>query len=410
MTPWLIAQSALQALRMNSLRTALTMLGIIVGVGAVVAMVAVGTGAQVQVAERIQSLGANVIMLRSGAATQGGARLGRGSRLTISEDDARAIEREVPGVVAAAPMVRGQLQAEYGNLNDATTLYGVTASYFDARDWTASVGKLFSDDDVTTGAKVAVLGQTVAETLFGGVNPLGEVIRVNKVPLTVIGVLESKGQTHSGQDQDDVIVVPMTTAKARLLGYSRSGRASVHAIAVKVARAEAMSEAESQIRVLLRHRHRLQAKEEDDFVVRNLADVLDAQDASARVLTLLLAAIASVSLLVGGIGIMNIMLVSVIERTREIGVRRALGARARDILSQFLLEGLAVAVAGGAAGATLGIMVTFLLALGAGWPVVIQPSVVTLAVGFAGLVGVFFGYYPARKAARLDPIDALRHQ
>jgi putative ABC transport system permease protein len=410
MNPWLIAQSALHALRVNLLRTLLTMLGVIIGVGAVVAMVAVGAGAQARVAEQIQSLGANVIMVRSGAATQGGARLGRGTRLTITEDDARAIEKEVPGAVAAAPMVRGSLQVEYGNLNWGTTVYGVTLEYFEARDWDVTAGKLFSKEEADGAAKVALVGQSVAQTLFAGADPVGQIIRVNKVPFTVVGELEPKGQSNSGQDQDDVILVPITTAKQKVLGTSRSNPGAVHAITVKVGEAGDMKEAEEQMRQLLRQRHRLKPNEEDDFWLRNLADVLEAQEESSRVLTLLLAAIASVSLVVGGIGIMNIMLVSVIERTREIGLRMAVGARGRDILTQFLLEAVTLSLLGGGLGATLGIGASFAIGHFAGWSTVIQPDVIGLAVGFAGIVGVFFGFYPARKAARLDPIDALRYE
>jgi putative ABC transport system permease protein len=409
-SPWLIAQSALQALRVNLLRTLLTMLGVIIGVGAVIAMVAVGAGAQARVAEQIQSLGSNVIMVRSGALTQGGARLGRGTRLTITEDDARAIEKEVPDAVAAAPMVRGSLQVEYGNLNWGTTVYGVTLEYFVARDWDVTAGKLFSKEEADGAAKVALVGQSVAQSLFAGTDPVGQIIRVNKVPFTVVGELEPKGQSNSGQDQDDVILVPITTAKQKVLGTSRSNPGAVHAIAVQVAEAGDMKEAEEQMRQLLRQRHRLKPNEEDDFWLRNLADVLEAQEESSRVLTLLLAAIASVSLVVGGIGIMNIMLVSVIERTREIGLRMAVGARGRDILTQFLLEAVTLSLLGGGLGATLGIGASFAIGHFAGWTTVIQPDVIGLAVGFAGIVGVFFGYYPARKAARLDPIEALRYE
>jgi putative ABC transport system permease protein len=410
MTPWLIAQSAINALRVNLMRTILTMLGVIIGVGAVVAMVSVGAGAQQRVAEQIQSLGANLIMIKSGAATQSGARLGADSRSTITEDDARAIAREVPDVVAAAPMAKGRLQAENGNLNSATTVYGVTTEYFDARDWDVSSGRLFTGEETEASAKVALLGRTVVEDLFAGADPIDRTIRLNKVPFTVIGVLESKGQSNAGQDQDDVIVLPITTAKSRVLGTSASAPGAVYAIAVKVAAPEQMKDAADQTGELLRQRHRLRPNEENDFRLSNLADVMETQEQSSTVLTMLLAAIASVSLLVGGIGIMNIMLVSVVERTREIGLRMAIGARGRDVLTQFLLESVTLSLLGGAVGAALGVATSFAIGRIAGWTIVIPGEVILLAVGFAGAVGVFFGFYPARKAARLDPIDALRYE
>ncbi|MBI2527477.1 MAG: ABC transporter permease [Candidatus Rokubacteria bacterium] len=410
MTAWLVVQSAIRALRANLLRTLLTMLGVIIGVGAVIAMVSVGTGAQARVAEQIQSLGSNLIMVRPGAVTQRGARLGRGTRLTISEDDARAIQAEVSDVVVAAPMVRGSLQAEYGNLNWATTVHGVTPEYFEARDWDVTTGRLFSAEEAAGAARVVLVGQSVAGDLFAGADPVGQIVRVNKVPFTVVGVLEPKGQSSSGQDQDDVLLVPITTARARVLGTSRSNPGAVHAIAVKLAAAEGMTDAEEQMRQLLRQRHRLKPNEEDDFSLRNLADVLEAQEESSRVLTLLLAAIASVSLLVGGIGIMNIMLVSVVERTREIGLRMAVGARARDILRQFLLEAVTLSLVGGGLGAALGTAVSIGIGHLAGWTIILPPEAIAVAVGFAAVVGVFFGFYPARRAARLDPIEALRYE
>jgi len=410
MSPALVMESALRALRVNLLRTLLTMLGVIIGVGAVIAMISVGAGAQARVAEQIQSLGSNLIVVRSGAATQGAARLGRGTRATITEDDARAIRTEVSGVVAVAPMVRGVLQAEYANLNSATTLYGITPEYLDARDWNVTAGRLLTVDDVIGSAKVALVGQSLAEDLFDGAEPVGQIVRIAKMPFTVVGVLEPKGQSNSGQDQDDVILVPISTAKTRVLGTCRSNPGAVHSIAVKVASGEEMKSAEEQMRRLLRDRHRIRPNEEDDFWLRNLADVLEAQEESSHILTLLLAAIASVSLVVGGIGIMNIMLMSVIERTREIGLRMAVGARARDILTQFLLEAVTLSLIGGAVGAALGIVGSFAIGYFAGWTIVIRPEPVVLAVGFAGAVGVFFGFYPARKAARLDPIEALRFE
>jgi putative ABC transport system permease protein len=410
MTPWLIAQSAITALRVNLMRTILTMLGVIIGVGAVIAMISVGAGAQARVAQQIQSLGANMIIIRSGATTQGGARLGAATRLTITESDAHAIEKEIPAVAAGVPMVRGAAQAENGNLNWATSVYGVTPSYFEARDWDVTDGRLFTSEETAGAAKVAVLGQSVARELFPDSDPVGQAVRLNKVPFTVIGVLEPKGQSNAGQDQDDIILMPITTAKYKVVGTSRENPGAVYAIAVKVAAADEMNEAQEQISRLLRQRHRLRSHEPDDFRLSNLADVLETQEASSGVLTMLLAAIASVSLLVGGIGIMNIMLVSVVERTREIGLRMAIGARGRDVLTQFLLESVTLSLIGGAVGAVLGITASFVIGRLAEWPIVIPPQVIVMAVGFAGAVGIFFGFYPARKAARLDPIEALRYE
>jgi putative ABC transport system permease protein len=410
MTPWLIAESALRALRVNVLRTVLTMLGIVIGVGAVVAMVSVGAGAQARVTEQIQSLGANLIMIRSGATTQGGARLGSASGLTITEADAHAIDKEVSGVVAAVPMVRGAAQAESGSLNWATMIYGVAPEYFEARDWAVASGRVFDGEEAIGAARVAIVGRTVADTLFPGADAVGETIRINKVPFSVIGVLEAKGQSNAGQDQDDVIVMPIATARSKVVGTSRGNPGAVYAIAVKAGAADTMKDVQEQTTQLLRHRHRLRASDPDDFRLSNLADVMDAQQESSRVLTLLLAAIASVSLLVGGIGIMNIMLVSVVERTREIGLRMAVGARSRDVLTQFLLESVTLSLIGGGIGAALGIVASLTIARLAGWAIVIPPGVVAIAVGFAGAVGVFFGFYPARTAARLDPIEALRYE
>jgi putative ABC transport system permease protein len=313
-------------------------------------------------------------------------------------------------VAAAVPMVRGAAQAENGNLNWATSVYGVTPSYFEARDWDVTDGRLFTSEETAGAAKVAVLGQSVARELFPDSDPVGQAVRLNKVPFTVIGVLEPKGQSNAGQDQDDIILMPITTAKYKVVGTSRENPGAVYAIAVKVAAADEMNEAQEQISRLLRQRHRLRSHEPDDFRLSNLADVLETQEASSGVLTMLLAAIASVSLLVGGIGIMNIMLVSVVERTREIGLRMAIGARGRDVLTQFLLESVTLSLIGGAVGAVLGITASFVIGRLAEWPIVIPPQVIVMAVGFAGAVGIFFGFYPARKAARLDPIEALRYE
>jgi putative ABC transport system permease protein len=401
---------ALRSLRVNKLRSALTMLGIIIGVGAVIAMVAVGAGASARVAEQIQSLGSNLIIVLSGSVTAGGVRIGQGSQLTITEDDSAAIAREIPAVQVSAPSVRGSAQVVFGNLNWATGIQGVTADYFEARDWTVVGGRPIGPEDVDGATKVALLGQTTALNLFGDVDPLGQIIRIKKVPFTVIGLLDHKGQNSWGQDQDDVVLIPISTAKKKVLGKSNSNPRAVGAISVKIRPAEDMSEAESQLRELLRQRHRLQPYQDDDFNVRNLSEILQTQEESSKVMTYLLAAIASVSLLVGGIGIMNIMLVSVTERTREIGLRMAVGARGRDILGQFLIEAVTLSLIGGVVGIAVGLGGAGALSYFAEWRTLVAPEAIGLAFGFAAAVGVFFGFYPARKAARLDPIEALRYE
>jgi putative ABC transport system permease protein len=403
-------QMATAALQSNRLRTALTALGVIIGVGAVVTMMAVGKGAQVRVAEQIRSLGSNLIIVMSGSITSGGVRLGSGSLLTITEDDARAIQRDVPSVQAAAPTVRGGVQVVVGNSNWSTAMQGVTPEYFQARDWGVVSGRLLTAEDVDAAAKVVLLGQTVAENLFGGSDPLDQTVRIKTVPFTVVGVLDRKGQSTRGEDQDDTVVIPISTAKKRVLGVSPANARSVGGILVKVADPSRMGEAELQIRELLRQRHHLQPNQDDDFALRNLSEVLASQQASSRVLSLLLAAVAAVSLVVGGIGIMNIMLVSVTERTREIGLRRAVGARRRDILGQFLIEAVFVSLAGGLIGIVVGAGSSYVIAYFFQWSVLVSWSAVIPAFLFAAAVGIFFGYYPARKASRLNPIEALRHE
>ena len=404
------ARIALAALRVNALRSALTMLGIIIGVGAVITMVAVGAGAQARVAEQIQSLGSNLIIVLSGAITSGGVRLGQGTQLTITEDDAWGIQREIPSVQAAAPSMRGTGQVVYGNLNWSTIVQGVTPEFFEAREWGTAAGKAFTQEDVDGATKVALLGQTVVRNLLADTDPLGQVIRIRKVPFTVIGVLDRKGQNTWGQDQDDIILIPLSTAKKKVMGVSQANARSVGTISIKVREGENLKEAEQQIRDLLRQRHRLQPYQDDDFWLRNLSEVLQTQEESSRVLTMLLAAIASVSLLVGGIGIMNIMLVSVTERTREIGLRMAVGARGRDILAQFLVEAVTLSLIGGLVGIGIGLAGSYGIAYFAEWRTLIQPEAILLAFGFSGAVGIFFGFYPARKASRLDPIEALRYE
>ena len=403
-------QMAEAALRSNRLRTALTALGVIIGVGAVVTMMAVGAGAQVRVAEQIRSLGSNLIIVMSGSITSGGVRLGSGSLLTITEDDARAIQRDVPSVEAAAPTVRGGVQAVVGNSNWSTAMQGVTPEYFQARDWGVTAGRLLTAEDVDAAGKVILLGQTVADNLFGGSDPLDQSVRIKTVPFTVVGVLARKGQSARGEDQDDTVIIPISTAKKKVLGVSPANARSVGGILVKVADPARMGEAELQIRELLRQRHHLQSNQDDDFALRNLSEILASQEASSRVLSLLLAAVAAVSLVVGGIGIMNIMLVSVTERTREIGLRRAVGARRRDILGQFLTEAVFVSLAGGLIGIAVGVASSYVIAYFFEWSVLVSWSAILPAFLFAAAVGVFFGYYPARKASRLNPIEALRHE
>ena len=404
------ARIAVRALRVNKLRSILTMLGIIMGVAAVIAMISVGSGAQARIAEQIQSLGANMLVVLSGSSTSGGVRLGLGSQLTITEEDAWAIKREVSGVEAAAPTMRGGAQVVWGNLNWSTQIQGITPEFFEARDWPVVAGQPFAQDAVDGATKVAVLGETVARNLFADSDPVGQVIRIKKVPFTIVGVLGKKGQTTWGQDQDDLILVPLSTAKRKLLGVSQANARSVGAISVKVREGEDMKDAETQTRELLRQRHRLQPYQDDDFNIRNLAEYAAAQEESSRVMTILLAAIASVSLLVGGIGIMNIMLVSVTERTREIGLRMAVGARGRDILMQFLVEAVTLSMIGGTIGVVLGLVTSYTIPYFAGWRTLVRPEAIVIAFGFAAAIGIFFGFYPARKAAGLNPIEALRYE
>ena len=401
---------AMRALAVNKLRSALTMLGIIIGVAAVIVMIAVGAGAQARVEEQIRSLGSNLLLILSGSTTAGGVRMGFGSNQTISEDDAAAIPRELPQAMAA-PALRGTAQIVWGNQNWSTVIFGVTPEYIDVRQWELAAGRLFDTTDIAGATKVCLIGQTVARQLFGGTDPIGQAIRIRRVPFTVVGVLAPKGQSMMGTDQDDLILMPISTARKRVLGASNLAKQrSVGTIWVKVAEGYDMKTAEEQVRALLRQRHCLQPGQDDDFSLRNLEEVAATQEASSRVLALLLAAVASVSLVVGGIGIMNIMLVSVTERTREIGLRMAVGARTRDILGQFLVEAVTLSLIGGLAGVALGMGAAFGVAQLAGWRIVVAPQAVLLAVAFAFVIGVFFGFYPARKAARLNPVEALRFE
>ena len=402
--------TALDSLRTNILRTALTTLGIIIGVAAVIAMVAVGAGAERRVQALIQSLGSNVLIVLNGTSVSGGARGGSGSVVSLTTADARALELEIPAVRIAAPMVRGTGQIIFGNANWFTTIYGAPQSYLEARDWVVARGRGFTAADERGARKVALVGQSVVNELFAGSDPIGAGIRIKRVPFTVVGVTAVKGQTPFGRDQDDVVFIPLATAKKRVLGGRKVRADFVGAITVKARTAELVAEAEARVSETLRRRHRIRPGQPDDFVVRNIAQILEARAESQRTMAFLLAAVAGVSLIVGGIGIMNIMLVSVTERTREIGLRMAVGARGRDIMVQFVIEAVALSLIGGLIGSLLGVGGSLAVARLAGWPMIVSPGAILLAMGFSAVVGIFFGYYPARKAARLDPIEALRHE
>ena len=401
-------RSALGAIMTNTLRSLLTMLGIVIGVAAVIAMVAIGAGARNLVDTQIRSLGANLAIVTPGNVTQGGARLGAGAASSLTDDDADAIRREVEGVAAAAPFIQGLTQVVAGGSNWATRIYGIDLDWFDAREWDVANGRSFDAEEIRRGDIVIILGETVARNLFGEEDPIDRTVRVRNVPFRVIGVMAPKGQSAFGQDQDDVIFVPLDAGRRRVIGrnYARDG--SVGSIFVKFDREEDIEPGIALMTDLLRQRHRITGDQEDDFAIRNLTEIANTATASANTLSLLLAAVAAVSLLVGGIGIMNIMLVSVTERTREIGLRLAVGARPRDILSQFLIEATTLSTIGGLIGVGLGITVAYVVANLAGWPSLVSLNAVAVAVGVSAMVGIFFGLYPARRAARLDPIEALR--
>jgi putative ABC transport system permease protein len=399
---------AFKALGRNKMRSGLTMLGIIIGVGAVIAMIAIGSGAKVRIQEQIASMGSNLIIILSGSATSGGMRFGAGTVPTLTVDDAKAMANELPAVKYAAPVLSGVSQVVFGNQNWSAITFGSIPEALLIRDWPVVRGRALTQADVDSAAKVCLLGQTVVENLFGEMDPVGQVVRVKKFPFTVVGVLSVKGQTTWGQDQDDIIYVPLTTAQRLLFGAQFPGM--VRTISVQATGPDTMKEAEEQITQLLRQRHRLRANQDNDFSVRNLTEAFSAAEESARVMSLLLGAIASISLLVGGIGIMNIMLVSVTERTREIGIRMAVGARGRDILYQFLIEALVLSLIGGIIGIFAGVGSSQLISHFFKWPTLISPQALLLSFSFAGGVGIFFGFYPARKAAKIDPIEALRYE
>ncbi len=401
---------ALNALRVNFLRSVLTMLGIIIGVAAVITMLAVGSGAEARIKEQIKSLGSNLMIVTAGARTANGVRIGTGVTPDLTEDDAAAIAREIAEVEAVAPTYRGGAQVVFGNANWSTQVFGITPDYFTVRNWTLESGRMFEPAEMSGAGKVALIGQTVARELFGDVDPMDQTIRIKNVPVTIVGVLGRKGQNMTGNDQDDVIMVPLSTARNRIVGVEAGKPRQVGMIQIKVFDGESMSDTEDKIRALLRQRLRTAEGQPDPITVRNLTEMLAAQEESSKVMSMLLAAVASVSLLVGGIGIMNIMLVSVTERTREIGLRMAVGARAADILTQFLVEAVTLSLVGGLIGIVLGIGGSWMIAEFAGWQTQLSSASIVLAVSFSAAIGIFFGFYPARKAARLLPIQALRYE
>jgi putative ABC transport system permease protein len=401
-----ILRIALRALARNKMRSALTMLGIIIGVGAVIAMVGVGQGAQQQVQEQIAAMGSNILFVSSGTVNRGGTRTGWGGTKTLVYDDMVAILRECPAVAAAAPGSTTTAQVVFGNDNWSTRVTGTEPQYFDIRTWPVQQGSVFSQEDVTSSANVAVIGETVRQNLFGATDPIGQTIRILNLPFRVVGVLTAKGQSAAmGDDQDDNIYIPITTLQKKVTGQDW-----LRFIMVSAVSRQASYAAQQQIESLLRDRHRIRAGMDDDFFVRNLADIADLADQSGRIMTMLLASIASVSLIVGGIGIMNIMLVSVTERTREIGIRMAIGATEADVQRQFLSEAVVLSLIGGAVGILCGMLASYAITYSLGWAVLISPTAIVVAAVFSMAVGVFFGYYPARKAARLDPIEALRYE
>ncbi len=401
---------AWNALQVNLLRSILTMLGVIIGVAAVITMLAVGAGAEARIQSQIQSLGSNLMIITAGARTASGVRLATGTTTSLTEDDSAAIARDIPEVEAAAPSNRGGAQVVVGSANWATQIYGITPDYFVVRNWSLQAGRMFESAELSGSGKVALIGQTVARELFGDMDPMDQTVRIKNVPFTIIGILNSKGQSMMGQDQDDVIMVPLSTARNRLLGATQGKLRQVSMIQIKVREGVNMAQAEEKVRELLRQRLRASGAQEDPFSVLNLTEMLQTQEEASRIMSILLAAVASVSLLVGGIGIMNIMLVSVTERTREIGLRMAVGARSGDILTQFLVEAITLSMSGGVIGIAIGAAGSWMVAAFAGWDTKMSPESIVLAVGFSAAIGIFFGYYPARKAARLLPIQALRYE
>ena len=396
---------ALRALRRNKLRTLLTMLGMIIGVGAVIAMVSIGNGAKAQIEAQIASMGQNVVLVFSGSFSRGGARSGWGGAGTLTVEDADSIQREIQGVTVLSPEIRTRAQVAAGNQNWNTSIQGEAPEYFEIRQWPIVSGSPFTEQDVRNASKVAVIGKTIADELYPGEDPIGQIIRIKNVPFIIQGMLQPKGLSVQGQDQDDLIIIPYTSAMKRVQRVSTLG-----SIIVQAAKPTLLSPVQQQIIELLRQRHKIVPPKDDDFTVRNQQEIAEMATAQSKTMTALLAGVAVISLIVGGIGIMNIMLVSVTERTREIGIRMAIGARGRDILLQFLVEAVTLGVIGGLVGIGGGIVASKVIAAKQNWSTLIPPEWIVYAFLFSAAVGIFFGFYPARKASQLDPIDALRYE
>lgn len=403
-----ISSIALRAIRANKMRSILTSLGIIIGVAAVIVMLAIGHGAQISIQNEMKSMGTNLIMIRSGTSTSGGQRMGHGSQPSMKASDGNAIEEKIDGISLAAPVLSDSGQIVYGNANWSTSITGTDNRYFQIKDWDLAYGRYFSETDVKNAGKVAILGTTVVKELFGDVDPLGKTIRIKGIPFKVIGVTVSRGQSGPGTDQDDMVYIPLSTAQKKVTGIAFPDM--VRMIMLQAVDAESTYTSQDEIKALLRQRHNLGSTKEDDFVIMNLTQMMEMMESSTQVMTILLGSIASISLLVGGIGIMNIMLVSVTERTREIGIRMAIGAKRWDIRLQFLTEALVLSLIGGLIGVIIGLIGVGLVSAFSSFKAVVSVFYVVLPFSFAGLVGLFFGFYPAYKASLLNPINALRYE